>query len=166
MSNTPVTLSDRFKAFFARDKDDFWFTHFSSEEIALKRMDVWGLAKVINEARVRNLAGEAEKLIVAEYMLKERLAKIQARPVYLSLITAFTGVIVGAYLTAAFQPAQPQSKCVCEYQSANTSENVEPKVKDALIPATPSQPALSVPKDIKAGTAIKSDGKTAEKNKP
>ena len=166
MAHTPVTLSDRFKAFFARDKDDFWFTHFSSEEIALKRMDVWGLAKVINEARVRNLAGEAEKLIVAEYMLKERLAKIQARPVYLSLITAFTGVIVGAYLTAAFQPAQPQSKCVCEYQSANATKNSEPSAVNALVPIAPKTPPVSVQKDIKESAAVQNNGKTAEKKKP
>jgi len=75
---TPIPLSVRIRAFFARDKDAFWWNEATDEEKQLRRMDVWELAKVINEARVRNLAGEAEKLIVAEHMLNVRLAKIQA----------------------------------------------------------------------------------------
>ena len=163
MSDTPVTRWDLVKAFFARDKEKFWQDHFTDEEKKLKRMDIRQLAKVINEARVRNLAGEAEKLIVAEYMLKERLARIQAFPVYLSLFTAFAGVIVGAYLTSTLQKSPEQTKCVCECQSGSAAKNAEPKVKDALVPTTPKHPVPVVPKDIKAGADIKNDGKPAEK---
>ena len=72
--NMRIPLSVKIRSFFARDKDEFWWNHFTDEEKELRRMDVWQLAKVINEGRVRNLAGEAEKIIVAEHMLSERLS--------------------------------------------------------------------------------------------
>ena len=166
MSNTSVTFTDRIKAIFAKDKDDFWFTHFSSEEIALKRMDVWQLAKFIEESKVNEIAGTEQKRIVAEYLFKERLAKIQALPVYISIGTAFLGVIVGAWLTAALQKPQEQSKCICEYQSASAAKNSEPNVVDALVPVAPKNAPVSVPANVKEGAAVQNNAKPAEKNKP
>ena len=86
-------LIDRLKGFFARNKYAYWWCHWTDEEKQLRRMDVWQLAKVINEARIRNLAGEAEKLIVAEHMLSERLARIQARPGYIATVAGLVGVV-------------------------------------------------------------------------
>jgi hypothetical protein len=109
-----TTLADRIKGFFARDKYAFWFNHFTDEEKQLRRMDVWQLAKIINEAHVRNLAGEAEKLIVAEHMLAERLARIQARPTYIAIYAGLAGVVGGAFLTSALQSPNQPIKCICE----------------------------------------------------
>lgn len=120
-----VPFSVRIRSLFARDKDAFWWNHFTDEEKQLRRMDVWQLAKVINEARVRNLAGEAEKLIVAEYMLSERLARIQARPGYIAVLAGLVGVVGGAFLTSALQKPDSQPKCVCECQHGGTVNQSE-----------------------------------------
>lgn len=164
MSDTPVTRWDLVRGFFAKDKDAFWWDHFTSEEKKLARMDVWQLAKLIEELKVRNLAGTEHQIIVAQHLLAARLAKIQALPVYLSLFTAFAGVIVGAYLTAAFQPAQPQSKCVCEYQSASAAKNGVTTLEKPLVIVAPSKPAISVPTNVKEGAAVQNNGKPSEKN--
>lgn len=96
-----IPLSVRIKALFARDKEAFWWNHITDEEKKLRRMDVWELAKVINEARVRNLAGEAEKLIVAEHMLNMRLAQIQAKASWGSGVLGFVGAIIGSALSVS-----------------------------------------------------------------
>jgi hypothetical protein len=111
-----TTLIDRIKSIFASDKDAYWWNHLTDEEKQLRHMDVWELAKVINEARVRNLAGEAEKLIVAEHMLAERLARIQARPAYFAIYAGLAGVAGGAFLTSALQLPNEPCKCICETQ--------------------------------------------------
>ncbi|MFZ5579429.1 MAG: hypothetical protein ACOZAQ_03050 [Pseudomonadota bacterium] len=79
-------------------------------------MDVWQLAQVINEARVRNLVGD-EELIVAEHMLSERLARIQARPGYIATVAGFVGIVGGAFLTSALQKSEAPLKCACECES-------------------------------------------------
>lgn len=109
-----TTLIDRLKGFFARDKNAYWWGYWTDEEKLLRRMDVWQLAKTINEARVRNLAGEAEKLIVAEHMLSERLARIQARPGYIATVAGLAGVIGGAFLTSALQKTETPPLCICD----------------------------------------------------
>ena len=123
-----IRLADRIKAFFSSDEEVFWFNHFTDEEKALRRMDVWELAKVINESRVRNLAGEAEKLIVAEHMLSERLAKIQARPGHIAIYTGLAGIIGGALLSASLQS---NNKIECIHESKN-SGSMQHKVEKSI----------------------------------
>ncbi len=60
-----IPLSVLIVVLFTRDKEAFCWKHFTDEELELRRMDVWELAKVIDKARVNNLSGEQEKLIVA-----------------------------------------------------------------------------------------------------
>ena len=108
--NEPIPLSVRIRAFFSRDKQAFWWNHFTDEEKQLRRMDVWQLAKVINEARVRNLAGESEKLIVAEHMLNVRLAQIQAKASWGSGVLGFVGAIIGAALSVSLTIALQNPK--------------------------------------------------------
>jgi len=96
-----IPISVRIRALFARDKEAFWWNHFTDEEKKLREMDVWELAQVINEARVHNLASEAEKLIVAEHMLNVRLAKIQATASWGSGLLGFIGAILGAALSVS-----------------------------------------------------------------
>ena len=115
---TPIPISVRVRAFFARDKGAFWWNEITNEEKQLRRMDVWELARVIHEARVRNLAGEAEKLIVAEHMLGERLARIQARPAYFAIYAGLAGVVGGVFLTSLLQPPNEANKCVCECKTS------------------------------------------------
>lgn len=105
-----IPLSVRIRALFSRDKEAFWWNHFTDEEMKLRRMDVWGLAKIINEARVRNLAGEAEKLIVAEHMLNVRLARIQATASWGSGVLGFAGATIGAALSIALTMALQSPK--------------------------------------------------------
>jgi len=143
MSKTPITLLDRIKSLFAKDKYDFWFTHFSDEEKELERMDVWQLAKVINEARVRNIAGMEEKRIVAEHMLNVRLANIQARPNYFALFVGLAGVIGGAFLTSALQKPQEQPKCVCDHKQEYKSQTNE---TERIKPITPISKNANIPK--------------------
>jgi hypothetical protein len=141
-----TTIVDRIKGFFARDKDAYWWSHFTDEEKQLRRMDVWELAKVINEARTRNLAGESEKLIVAEHMLAERLARIQARPGYVAAVAGLFGVVVGVFLTSALQPSEATPKTVCECQVAPLPQQVA-----APVPNAP--PTAALPEVPKGGGA-------------
>lgn len=131
-------LIDRLKGFVARDKNAYWWEHWTDEEKQLRRMDVWQLAKIINETRVRGLAGEAEKLIVAEHMLSERLARIQARPGYIATVAGLVGVVGGAFLTSALQKPETLPLCVCDCPVQQNSA-VIPLVSHAVPEAGSSQ---------------------------
>lgn len=96
-----ITMVDRFKALFARDEYDYWFKLVTDEEKELRRMDSWELAKVIHEERV--YSKNPEKQIVAEHMLEVRIAKIQNRATYISVVVGFIGILVGAGLSVMFQ---------------------------------------------------------------
>ena len=96
-----ITLADRFKALFARDEYDYWFQLITDEEKELRRMDSWELAKVIQEETVH--PKNPERRIVAEHMLEVRIAKIQNRATYVSVIVGFIGILVGAALSAMLQ---------------------------------------------------------------
>lgn len=134
-----IPLSVRIKALFARDKGAFWWNHFTDEEKKLRRMDVWELAKVINEARVRNLAGEAEKLIVAEQMLNVRLAKIQATASWGSGVLGFVGAIIGAAISVALTMAFQSSKEVpCAPERLSEKQAV-------VVPAQESSKSVAQP---------------------
>lgn len=113
-----ITLIDHIKGVFAKDKYAYWFHHFTDEEKELRRMDAWQLARVINEAGVHNGAGEAEKLIVAKYMLNVRLVRLQNRAVLVAAIFSVIGVAIGAFITSRIQ--QPQN-VECVYQHATTA---------------------------------------------
>jgi hypothetical protein len=140
-----TTLIDRLKGLFSIDKYAYWWGHWTDEEKQLRRMDVWQLAKVINEARVRNLAGEAEKLIVAEHMLTERLARIQARPGYIAIVAGLVGVVGGAFLTSFLQKPETLPLCACDCP-------VQQKAVAPIFPVTSViQPAVP-----EGGTQVKS----------
>lgn len=108
-------------------------------------MDVWELAKVVNEARVNNLPGEQEKLIVAEHLLNVRLAKIQATASWGSGALGFTGAIIGAALSVSLTivlqgqkeapPASVQKQCE---QTAPFSKNLPSNPLAEVIPDTQS----------------------------
>lgn len=115
-----IPLLVRIKGFFARDKHSYWWEHWTDQEKQLRHMDVWQIAKVINEARVHKNADEAEKLIVAEHVLSERIARIQARPGYIATFAGLLGVVGGAFLTSALQKPEPPPKCVCECQDGSS----------------------------------------------
>lgn len=131
-----TTLIDRLKGLVARDKNNYWWGHWTDEEKQLRRMDVWQLAKLINESRVRGLAGEAEKLIVAEYMLSERLARIQARPGYIATVAGLVGVVGGALLPSALPKPETLPRCVCDC-SVQQSSGATPVVSPVVQPAVP-----------------------------
>jgi hypothetical protein len=158
MSDTPVTLFDRIKSFFARDKNAFWFHHYSSDEKAFERMDAWQLAGVIHEANVRNTVDWATKKIVAEHMLGVRLANIQAKPNYFALVTGLVGAIGGVLLTAALQKPPEQTMCICEYQRSSAAQNSETTRVNPLTPVAQGQSAVGAPEDIKKSAT--------KKNKP
>ena len=160
MSGTPVTLFDRIGAFFARDKDDFWFNHYTSDEKAMSRMDAWQLAKVIHEANVRNTVDFAEKKIVAEYLLSARLARIQAKPNYIALCVAVVVGFGSAYLTATLQKSPEQAKCECEYPRANDIQNIEQK---GVVPKTD---AVTKQPDRQKSIDVQNNNLAVEKNKP
>ncbi len=146
----PVPLSAKFRALFARDEVAFWFDHFHDDERKLARMDVWELAKVINEARVRNLAGEAEKLIVAEHLLNVRLAKIQATAAWGSGVLGFVGAIIGAALSVALTlalqqkdaPRGPERASEQRAESAPIQKAPEPVARP--VENVPSNPVVEV----------------------
>jgi hypothetical protein len=149
MQNIPFSV--RIKSLFARDKEAFWWDHFTDEEKKLRRMDVWELAKVINEARVRNLAGEAEKLIVAEHMLNMRLAQIQAKASWGSGILGFIGAIIGASLSVSLAMVLQNPKDVpCTPERAGEKQVVTAPVQEQQEPiaqplkSVPSNPVISV----------------------
>lgn len=118
-----IPLLARIKGFFVRDKYSYWWKYVTDEEKQLRRMDVWQLAEVIREARSKSPTSEAEKIIVAEYMLSERLARIQARPAYFSIFAGIIGIVVGAFLTSALQ-SNDKHECVCECKSSEARSAV------------------------------------------
>ena len=141
-----IRLTDRIKAFFSSDEEAYWFNHFTDEEKALSRMDVWELAKVINEARVHNLASDAEKLIVAEYMLNQRLAKIQAKA---SWGSGVIGAIIGASLSIALAPIiQNQNEVQGRQENTATKQAIATPEKQALKPIL--DPIKSMPVNLRA----------------
>lgn len=93
-----------------------WFSHFKSErdeklmlrifhnindeEKRLARMDVYQLAKALEEAQVRK---ETYQVIVLQQMLAQRIAYITSkatiRAAWISGTIGFTGVLIGAALT-------------------------------------------------------------------
>jgi hypothetical protein len=142
--HAPTPLSVRIRAFFARDKEAFWWNEATNEEKKLRRMDVWQLAKVINEVRVRNLAGEAEKLIVAEHLLNVRLAQIQAKASWGSGVLGFVGAIIGAALSVSLALALQSPKDVpCTPEGANEKQAVTAPVQKLREPI--AQPLKDVP---------------------
>ncbi|PAU89772.1 hypothetical protein CK507_02565 [Pseudomonas sp. WN033] len=96
-----ITWADRIKALFARDEYSYWFALITDEEKELRRMDSWELAKVIHEESVHQT--NPERRIVAEHMLQIRVAKIQSRATYVSVVVGFLGVLAGVVLTTAIQ---------------------------------------------------------------
>jgi len=149
MQNIP--LSVRIKAFFARDKAAFWWNHFTDEEKKLRRMDAWQLAEVINEARVRNIAGMEAKRIVAEHMLNVRLAQIQATASWGSGVLCFVGAIIGAAMSVALTAAlQSPKEIPCTPVSAGKKEVIPAPVQEQREPiaqplkSVPSNPVISV----------------------
>jgi len=98
---TRTSWADRLKALFARDGYGYWFEHFTDEEKELRRMDSWQLARVIHEETV--CPQNPEKQIVAEHMLQVRVAKIQNRATYVSVVVGFIGILVGAALSSMLQ---------------------------------------------------------------
>jgi hypothetical protein len=149
MSDTPITRWDLVRAFFTKDKDKFWWNHFTSEEKRLGRMDVWGLAKVINEARVRNLADESEKLIVAEHMLNVRLAKIQASAQWGAGVLGFVGAIVGSALSVTLTLALQSPK-----EAKSTVESSAIKASVATPVREQREPIAQPPKNMPSNTVI------------
>jgi hypothetical protein len=144
-----IPLSVKIRSFFAKDKDDFWWKHFTDEEKKLRRMDVWELAKVINEARVRNLAGEAEKLIVAEHMLNMRLAQIQAKASWGSGVLGFVGAIIGSALSVTLTMALQSPKDVVAI-----SEHTSGKQAIAVTMQKPVESIIQPSKDLPSNSAM------------
>jgi hypothetical protein len=107
-----IPLSVRIRNFFARVKYAYSWNHFTDDEKQLRRMDAWQLATVIHDESIRETA--PEKRIVAEHMLSVRLAKIQTRATYISIVAGLVGAVGGAFLTTAFQRPDSQTKCACE----------------------------------------------------
>lgn len=101
-----IPLSVRLKAIFARDKNEFWWNHFTDEERELREVNVSQLASVINEATVRH---NTERRIDAKYMLSARLAQIQSRASWGSGVLGFTGAIIRAALTDAMTFSMAQA---------------------------------------------------------
>ena len=95
MKTIPILI--RLRGSFARNKEEFWWKYFTDDELELRRMDVWELAGVIQEARVRG--GMETKLIVAEHMLNVRLAQVQAKASWGSGVLGFLGALVGSALS-------------------------------------------------------------------
>lgn len=91
-----IPLRVRVRGFFARDKYQFWWNYFSDEELALRKMSVFDLAGLIEEA---GHTGMVKKKIVAEHLLNLRLAQLQARASWGSAFVGLLGVILGSVLT-------------------------------------------------------------------
>ena len=89
-----ITIADRLRALFARNKYEFWFQHISDEEKQLSRMDVWELAKEISQN-----GSDSPEGIVAEHMLNARLAKMQVRATYVGIFFGLFGVVIGVILS-------------------------------------------------------------------
>ena len=97
------TVWERVQGFVSRNPEEYWFNKFTDEERRLKKMDVWQLAEVIRDESISS--GRAERKVVAEYMLQQRLAKIQSNATFLGALTSaifgLGGVIIGALLTTS-----------------------------------------------------------------
>jgi len=126
-----VRLTDRVKAFLSSDEESFWFNHFTDEEKALRRMDVWEIASVINKSRANNLASDAEKLIVAEYMLNKRLTQIQAKASWGAGILGFSGAIIGVSLSIMLSQTI-SNEAQCAYEKTSPKQAITRPEKKAL----------------------------------
>jgi hypothetical protein len=98
--------------------------------------------KGMNPRRLSVLLSGCEKnspaYILVEHELNRRIAKIQALPAYIGVVSGFVGVILGAWLNSAFQSSQTIN-CVYPTSTAKETENKE------LNRPTPPR-AITVPK--------------------
>ena len=119
-----ISPSVLIKAIFSRNKDEFWWNHFTDEERILREMDVWALAKVIADPLND---GRPERRVVAEHMLNARLARIQANASWASGILGVIGAVLGAILGATLAvilsaPTTPN----CSLDRANLPQTSQP----------------------------------------
>jgi|GEM_PF-3246452 len=153
-----IPLLTRLRAIFAKDKEDFWFQYFSDEEIQLRKMDVWQLAKVISEAKTTHVGSE-EKRIVAEHLLNIRLANIQANAAWAAGIISFIGAIIGASipLIAVFYFSQSPQDIARGHESNNENKNMSAPIKETIEPifrtpkSQPSNAAIEIPPSTQNG---------------
>lgn len=149
------SLFVRIKSLFARDKYSYWFNEFTDDEKKLACMDVWQLAGVIQESIECN--NNVQKRIVAEHLLSVRLAKIQAKPVYLSVFTGLIGIVVGVLLTHVLQTPNEEKKCVCEY-SLNGHKQMDNSIPVKRAPLISK--SLNVPKNERVQDESQSGAKS------
>lgn len=123
-----ITLLDRIKSFFARDKNAFWWNHFSDEEKQLRRMSVWQLARVIHNEGPQG--SSPEQRIVAEHMLSVRLTNLQTRATHIATISAFIGAIGAVFL----QSLQPPRECECKAHAHGEKQQGVAEPKQKLVP--------------------------------
>ena len=93
----------RLKALFSKDSYEVYFAHLTDREREIREMDIWELAGVIQEARVR--PNMEKDRIVAEHLLSARIAQIQSKASWGAGILGFLGAIIGAALAFAFTHA-------------------------------------------------------------
>jgi|SRR5471030_2653380 len=139
---TAIPFFVRLRGLMARDKDAFWWNYFTDEELKLRGMDVWQLAKVIQEAAVT--PGMELQRIVAEHLLNVRLAAVQAKASWGAGLLGFVGALLGAALSVVLAPyfqAAPQvpAKSVA---CASGLDGLSPRL------AAPTQPSVSVPATV------------------
>ena len=149
-----IPLSVRIRSFFSRDKNAFWFDHFTDEEKELARMDVWQLASVIQESGVR--VGMEQKRIVAEHVLNQRIARIQSRASlwsgWLGMFGALAGAALGFFLSTSVPKETPQQICNCQWSNPVQGPVATPK---------PTAPASVVPR--RKNVEIKPDSGKSQK---
>ena len=91
-----VSLIERIGAFFARDKDAYWWNLVTDYERSLSKMSLSDLASELQRTQVRN---ETANTIIVEHMLAARLARIQSRGSWWSGWLGFAGAMLAAALT-------------------------------------------------------------------
>ena len=132
-----ISVWQRIKAVFVKDKYEYWFNEFSNEEQKLLQMDVWKLAEVIVEDKTLNTAETNKKRIVAEHFLDIRISRIQAKAAWGSAIIAFFGAIIGASIPLLISSAINQHTSIninCPDKYWSERENHSSLMKTTLEP--------------------------------
>ena len=142
-----IPFSVRLRSLFARNKEQFWWNHFTDEERELREMDVMQLAAALNEALVRR---NDQRRIVIEHMLGARLARLQAKAAWGAGALGFAGAVLGAGITAAvaaaltpIQEPKIEVTCTCPEAQSPRAPLPAPQALPASSPVSSSAPTTS-----------------------
>ena len=153
------SLIEKIGAFFARDKEAYWWKLVTDYERSLSKMSLSELASELQRTQVRH---EKANTIIVEHMLSARLARIQSRASWWSGWLGFAGAMLAAALT--FYLGQRSADHTLKIEPAPVQKSEEKSVQKPLQAVTPA--ITQTPADQRAVQPHERNGNGNKPNTP